>query len=157
MNPADAIDKTKTAAVLLPGDGERINVIGNSQTIKLDGQMTNGLFAMIEQNNKEGAGVPLHVHTREDETLYVCEGEVLFRVGEIEILAPTGTTVYLPRGSSSRLSREQTDACVAGRLPGGSRKNVSQIKRIAARPAEYGESHRDLCRVRYLLPVAQTA
>ncbi len=67
MNPADAIDKTKTAAVLLPGDGERINVIGDSQTIKLDGQMTNGLFAMIEQNSKEGAGVPLHVHRREDE------------------------------------------------------------------------------------------
>jgi hypothetical protein len=55
MNPADAIDKTKTAAVLLPGDGERITVGGDSQTIKLDGQMTNGLFDMIEQNNKEGA------------------------------------------------------------------------------------------------------
>jgi mannose-6-phosphate isomerase-like protein (cupin superfamily) len=81
MNPADAIDKTKTAAVLLPGDGECINVIGDSQTIKLDGQMTNGLFAMIEQDNKDGAGVPLHAHTREDETFYVCEGEVLFRVG----------------------------------------------------------------------------
>jgi Uncharacterized conserved protein, contains double-stranded beta-helix domain len=72
-------------------------VIGDSQTIKLDGQMTNGLFAMIEQNNKEGAGVPLHVHTREDETFYVCEGEVLFRVGEIEILAPPAR-LYICRG-----------------------------------------------------------
>ena len=31
MIPADAIDKMKTAAVLLPGDGQRINVIGDSQ------------------------------------------------------------------------------------------------------------------------------
>jgi quercetin dioxygenase-like cupin family protein len=98
MIPADAIDKTKTAAILLPGDGERLNVIGDSQTIKLTGDMTNGLFAMIEQNNKAGAGVPLHVHTREDESFYVCEGEVMFQVGEIEVLAPAGTTVYLPRG-----------------------------------------------------------
>ena len=53
MSPADAIDKTKTAAVLLPGDAERISVIGGSQTIKLDGQMTNGLFAMITRKARE--------------------------------------------------------------------------------------------------------
>jgi quercetin dioxygenase-like cupin family protein len=98
MVPPDAIDKMKTAAILLPGDGERLSVIGDAQTIKLDGAMTNGLFAVIEQNNEQGAGVPLHVHTREDETFYVCEGEVTFQVGEIEILAPAGTAVYLPRG-----------------------------------------------------------
>jgi quercetin dioxygenase-like cupin family protein len=98
MIPQNAIDKTKTAAILLPGDGERINVIGDSQTIKLDGSMTNGLFAMIEQNNDAGVRVPLHVHTREDETFYVCEGEVLFQVAEIEVLALPGTTVYLPKG-----------------------------------------------------------
>ena len=98
MNPQDAIDKSKTAAILLCGDGEHLNVIGDSQTIKLDGVMTNGLFAMIEQNNDEGARVPLHVHTREDESFYLCEGEVTFQVGEIEILALAGTTVYLPRG-----------------------------------------------------------
>jgi mannose-6-phosphate isomerase-like protein (cupin superfamily) len=94
----DAMDKSKTAAVLLPGDGERLNVLGDSQTIKLDGALTNGLFALIEQNNNEGSSVPLHVHTREDETFYVCEGEVTFQVGEIELLAPAGTTVFLPRG-----------------------------------------------------------
>ncbi len=71
MIPANAIDKTKTAAILLPGDGERLNVIGDSQTIKLSGDMTNGLFAMLEQNNKAGTAVPLHVHTREDESFYV--------------------------------------------------------------------------------------
>jgi mannose-6-phosphate isomerase-like protein (cupin superfamily) len=98
MVPAGAIDKMKTAAILLPGDGQRLNVIGDAQTIKVDGAMSNGLFAMIEQNNRAGAGVPLHVHTREDETFYVAEGELTFQVGEIEVFAPAGTTVHLPRG-----------------------------------------------------------
>jgi quercetin dioxygenase-like cupin family protein len=148
MNPVDAIDKTKTAAVLLPGDGECINVGGDSQTIKLDGQMTNGLFAMIEQNNKEGAGVPLHVHTREDETFYVCEGEVLFRVGEIEILAPTGTTVYLPRGVPHGFRVNKPTRALLGAYPAGVEKMFRRLSELPPGPpnmekiteicAEYG-------------------
>jgi quercetin dioxygenase-like cupin family protein len=136
MNPADAIDKTKTAAVLLPGDGERINVGGDSQTIKLDGQMTNGLFAMIEQNNKEGAGVPLHVHTREDETFYVCEGEVLFRVGEIEILAPTGTTVYLPRGVPHGFRVNKPTRALLSAYPAGVEKMFRRISELPSGPPD---------------------
>ena len=123
MIPPDAIDKMKTAAILLPGDGERLSVIGDAQTIKLDGAMTNGLFAMIEQNNDQGAGVPLHVHTREDETFYVCEGEVTFQIGEIA-------------GSSPWFSRGQTDARATECLSGGRRRDVSRTKQIAPGPPD---------------------
>jgi quercetin dioxygenase-like cupin family protein len=143
VNPADAIDKTKT--VLLPGDGERIHVIGDSQTIKLDSQMTNGSFAMIEQNNKEGTEVPLHVHTREDETFYVCEGEVLFRVGEIEILAPTGTPVYLPRGVPHGFRVNKPTRALLGAYPAGVEKVVRRLSELPPGTvteicAEYGIS-----------------
>lgn len=136
MNPADAIDKTKTAAVLLPGDGERINVIGDSQTIKLDGHMTNGPFAMIEKNNKEGAGVPLHVHTREDETFYVCEGEVTFQVGEIEILAPTGTTVYLPRGVPLGFRVNKTTRALLSVYPAGAENMFRKLNELPLGPPD---------------------
>jgi len=148
MNPADAIDKTKTAAVLLPGDGERISVIGDSQTIKLDGPMTNGLFAMIEQNTQEGAGVPLHVHTREDESFYVCQGEVTFQVGEIEILAPTGTTVYLPRGVPHGFRVNKPTRALLCVYPAGAEQMFRRLSKLPPGPpgmdkvaqicAEYG-------------------
>jgi quercetin dioxygenase-like cupin family protein len=136
MNSADAIDKTKTAVVLLPGDGERINVIGDSQTIKLDGRMTNGLFAMIEQNNKEGAGVPLHVHTREDETFYVCEGEVTFQVGEIEILASTGTTVYLPRGVPHGFRVNKPTRALLSVYPAGAENMFRKLNELPPGPPD---------------------
>jgi mannose-6-phosphate isomerase-like protein (cupin superfamily) len=136
MIPADAIDKMKTAAVLLPGDGERINVIGDSQTIKLDGAMTNGLFALIEQNNTAGAGVPLHVHTREDETFYVCDGEVTFQVGEIEILAPGGTTVYLPRGVPHGFRVNKPTRALVSVHPAGAESMFRELSELPSGPPD---------------------
>jgi quercetin dioxygenase-like cupin family protein len=44
-----------------------------------------------------GAGSPLHVHHREDEWLYVTDGELTFWVGGQVINAPAGSFVYGPR------------------------------------------------------------
>jgi quercetin dioxygenase-like cupin family protein len=115
---------------------ESINVIGDSQTIKLDGQMTNGLFAIIEQNNKEGAGVLRHVHTREHETFHVCEGEVLFRVGEIEILAPTGTTVYLPREVPHGFRVNRPTRALLGAYPTGVEKMFRRLSELPPGPPD---------------------
>jgi quercetin dioxygenase-like cupin family protein len=73
-------------------------VIGDRQTIKLDGSHTNGAFALIEQNNQPGTTVPEHFHTQEDEIFYVLEGEMEFTVAKEKIVATAGTTVFLPRG-----------------------------------------------------------
>ncbi len=136
MIPQDSIDNTKTAAILLPGDGERIHVIGDSQTIKLDGAMTNGLFAMIEQNNEVGVRVPLHVHTREDETFYVCEGEVLFQVAEIEILAPAGTTVYLPKGVPHGFRVNKPTRAVLSVYPAGAEDMFRELSKFPPGPPD---------------------
>src|SRR3954452_769045 len=64
------------ATLVLPGAGERLSVIGDRQTIKLDGSHTKGAFALIEQNNQPGTAVPEHFHTQEDEIFYVLEGEM---------------------------------------------------------------------------------
>jgi mannose-6-phosphate isomerase-like protein (cupin superfamily) len=139
MIPPDAIDKMKTAAILLPGDGERLSVIGDTQTIKMDGAMTNGLFAMIEQNNHQGAGVPLHVHTREDETFYVCEGEVTFQIGEIEIHASAGTAVYLPRGVPHGFRVDKPTRAILSVHPAGVERMFRQLSKLPTGPPDMVE------------------
>lgn len=86
------------ATLVLPGAGERLSVIGDRQTIKLDGSHTNGSFALIEQDNEPGTSVPEHFHTQENEIFYLLEGEMEFSVAKEKIVAAAGTTVFLPRG-----------------------------------------------------------
>ena len=45
-----------------------------------------------------GFGPPLHVHRREDEGIYVIEGEIRFRQGEEEFVGGPGSWVWGPRG-----------------------------------------------------------
>ncbi len=42
-------------------------------------------------------GPHLHVHSREDEAVYVIHGEMTFRVGDETFTAGSGTLVWLPR------------------------------------------------------------
>jgi quercetin dioxygenase-like cupin family protein len=85
------------AKVMHPGDGQYINVIGDHQYIKLTGEDTGGAYALIEQVNPPGAGVPLHVHENEDEMFHVTRGELEFTLDGKPLAAGAGTTVYLPR------------------------------------------------------------
>ena len=63
------------ATLVLPGAGERLSVIGDRQTIKLDGSHTNGSFALIEQDNEPGTSVPEHFHTQENESFTCWKGK----------------------------------------------------------------------------------
>jgi uncharacterized cupin superfamily protein len=42
---------------------------------------------------------PLHVHYRDDEAWYVLEGTLHVRVGKDEVQVPTGSGVFVPRGT----------------------------------------------------------
>ena len=49
--------------------------------VKASAETTAGAVAVIELLAAQGAGSPLHVHSREDEWFYVIEGELTFWVG----------------------------------------------------------------------------
>ena len=144
MDAKAAVDRMKEAIIRGPGEGKPINVIGDKQTIKLNGEQTGGLFALIEQNNAPGATVPLHVHTREDELFYVCEGEVQFQVGEMEIAGMSGTTVYLPRGVPHGFRvRKQTRALLSV-YPSGAEKMFVELSELPPGPPDF-EKVKEIC------------
>jgi quercetin dioxygenase-like cupin family protein len=69
-------------------------------TLKASRDTTGGALTVYETD--VDAGPPLHVHTREDESLYVIEGEISVRCGEETFGAPAGSFVFLPRGIPHR-------------------------------------------------------
>jgi quercetin dioxygenase-like cupin family protein len=64
--------------------------------IKASRSSTGGALTMIESDTDGGA--PPHVHHREDEAMYVLEGEIAARVGDQQFRATRGSFVFMPRG-----------------------------------------------------------
>ena len=72
---------------------------GRPWQVLLGGEATSGQVALGEAElPARTSGPGLHVHTREDEAVYVAQGLLTVRVGDDVFPAPAGTVVWLPRG-----------------------------------------------------------
>jgi quercetin dioxygenase-like cupin family protein len=71
---------------------------GSLMKIKARAEDTGGAMGLVEASFYEGFGPPLHVHSREDEALYVIEGDIRIRQGDEDFVAGPGTWVWCPRG-----------------------------------------------------------
>jgi quercetin dioxygenase-like cupin family protein len=124
--------------ILKPGQGPKINVIGDHQTVRLTGEDTDGKFALIESNNPPGVGVPPHRHANEDEMFHVVEGEMTFTVGDETVLALAGTTVFLPRNVLHSFMTSGTTATKAMIMvfPAGCEKMFAELGQLPEGPPE---------------------
>ena len=69
-----------------------------------------GRVAILERVERRGEEPPLHLHNREDEIVYVLEGELTYYVDEATHDATAGTCVFLPRGCEHSFSVESEEA-----------------------------------------------
>ena len=83
-----------------PGAGPTVQgPAGGPLTFKVRGDQTGGRLTAIENEIAPGDGPPLHTHTHEDESWYVIEGELRFKLGDELSHAPAGSFVFVPRGT----------------------------------------------------------
>lgn len=80
-----------------PATPGSFNLIGTKMTILVPATQTNGTSVTIQDDVPQGGGVPAHVHTREDETYVITQGQFRFWRGHEIIDAGPGTVVYMPR------------------------------------------------------------
>ena len=66
--------------------------------VRVDAAQSRGRLAVWESEEPRGVGLPLHVHTREDEQVVVLDGEIVVRVGAETHRLASGATIALPRG-----------------------------------------------------------
>jgi mannose-6-phosphate isomerase-like protein (cupin superfamily) len=75
-------------------------VLGGSISVRVRAEDTAGQFGLIEQVVPGGfPGPAMHVHPEFDETFYVLEGTLAFRVEDQAYDAPAGTVAFIPRGT----------------------------------------------------------
>ncbi|MDB6172792.1 MAG: qdoI [Chthoniobacteraceae bacterium] len=63
------------------------------------GEQTGGAYTLFEALVPPGGGPPPHIHTREEESFYILEGEMTFRVADRSLTAGRGAFVQIPRGT----------------------------------------------------------
>lgn len=81
-----------------PGQGERLNFMGQVSLVRATGDQTGGVLSLTETRTPKGGGPPRHVHSREDEAYFVLDGEYSFTIGDETTVCPPGTFVFAPRG-----------------------------------------------------------
>lgn len=100
------------AAVTERGEGETYWT-GFPNTIRLSGDETDGAITLIELRVPPGTGGPPHIHHNEHQTDHVLSGELVYTVGDREIVADAGTVVHCPRGVPHTFRNEaETEAVV---------------------------------------------
>jgi len=87
------------------------------------------VFSLIEANAPPGSAVPLHRHTREDETFFVLEGKVEVQCNGRTIVLEKNGTVFLPRDipHSYRNSGNEPARYLVLITPGGFEKYLEEL------------------------------
>jgi quercetin dioxygenase-like cupin family protein len=83
-----------------PGQSPRMrHPLGGDVAFKVRGEQSGGALTAFETVVAPGQGPPLHTHAHEDETLYVLDGEVRFKIGDDLDAGGPGSFVFVPRGT----------------------------------------------------------
>jgi quercetin dioxygenase-like cupin family protein len=80
-------------------DGERLWWMGTLATIKLSSAQSGGRCSLVDCVLPPGVPVPPHRHTDQDETFYILEGEIAFRIAGQAKTARPGDVLFVPRGT----------------------------------------------------------
>lgn len=82
-----------------PGEGRRIGIVGDVYRFLATGDETDGKYTTFEAIVPPGSGPPPHIHSREEESFLVIEGEMTFQLGNDRFVAGEGTFLNMPIGS----------------------------------------------------------
>jgi quercetin dioxygenase-like cupin family protein len=99
--------------------------------VRADSALTSGHYGLVENLARPGAGVPLHVHSKEDETLCLIAGALEVTVGDLQRVARAGDVVYMPRNIPHRFQNggNQPARMLIVFSPGGFERGFFEVGR----------------------------
>ncbi|TFF35492.1 cupin domain-containing protein [Mucilaginibacter psychrotolerans] len=123
--------------VVRADEGKKISVLGDLQILKLTGKDTDGKLTVIMQELPEGAGVPLHTHSLEDENFQIIEGEVEVCTGDKTYVLTSGDTIYLPKSVPHSLKALKDSKLKINLVPAGIEGMFEELDRLPAGPPDF--------------------
>ncbi|HEY8382722.1 MAG TPA: cupin domain-containing protein [Microvirga sp.] len=107
--------------------------LNTAVTIRVSVEDGHDGIAILEHRASQGDSPPLHVHHDEDEIFHVLEGEVRYRVGDMDRIARAGEILLTPRGVPHTYRVESPEA----RMLTVTRAGFERFVRAMSRPAEH--------------------
>ena len=89
-----------------PGEGQTIGVVGDVYRFLAVGADTDGKYALWEAILPPGGAPPPHVHSREEEGIFILEGEITFTIGDKRLVATAGMFANMPVGTPHSFKNE---------------------------------------------------
>ncbi|ADB18183.1 Cupin 2 conserved barrel domain protein [Pirellula staleyi DSM 6068] len=99
---------THPATVRTTDEGKTFAIVGDIYRFLVTGDETGGAYAMWEAVVGPGGGPPPHIHSREEESFYILEGEITFTIGDQTVVATPGMFANVSRGTAHSF-RNQTE------------------------------------------------
>jgi quercetin dioxygenase-like cupin family protein len=125
--------------LLQPNEGKQLRIFGGVEfLVKVSSEESGGAFTLLDNINPAGLYLPPHVHSQEDETFYILEGEFEFYVADQTLRAGPGATVYAPRGiphAFKVLSSTPGRALVLA-TPGGFERCMEELSKLPLDPPD---------------------
>ena len=100
------MNMTHAPTIRKPTEGRTIAVVGDIYRFLVTGDEADGKYAIWEAIVPPGGGPPPHVHSREEESFYILEGEITFQVGDKRVVAKAGMFANLPVGTPHSFKNE---------------------------------------------------
>ena len=95
--------------VLGPGEGTDRGLFGSTLIVKASGADTGGAYSLIQAGLEPGGVGPLpHKHVDREESFFVLQGQIDFRVGDDIVPAIPGSFLLVPRGVVHTFSNSGT-------------------------------------------------
>ena len=92
-------------------DGKVFVLAGIVMKRLLSGDQTAGQFCLFENQSSGNTKTPIHVHARDDETIYIIEGELTAVVNGRRRQLVAGESIFLPRGIPHQLMNMSGNPC----------------------------------------------
>lgn len=124
--------------VVRPADATRYNVLGIDHIVRVAEPDSDYNISFVELHVPPGLGIPLHVHTREDEIFHVLAGRVEFTLGSERQVVDAETTVFGPRGAphAFRATADGPARLLVTVAPARLSEMFAELSRLPAGPSD---------------------
>lgn len=146
--------KPLTTANVPAGYEETLLVSGNTITVKVNGQQTDGAYSVFELSVPPNVGAGLHIDKNWDEWWHVMEGTFVFTLNGEQIELSAGGFAYGPKGipHSFKNVGEATGKLVMLTMPSGLETFFKEVHQASLQGRPDKESFVAMMRLHHIEP-----